>query len=126
MLGLDEKFITHSLVFKQDVKLIKQKPRKMHPATSLLVNKEIGKYIKAKFIANIDYSLWMSSIVWSQKPNREVRVCTDFRDINKACPKNDFPLPNIDMIIDSVASYEMLSFMNGFLYYNQIIIMEIH
>jgi len=50
----------------------------------------------------------------------EIRVCTDFRDLNKVCPNDDFPLPNIDMIIDSLAGYEMLSFMDGFSGYNSI------
>jgi len=51
----------------------------------------------------------------------KLRVCANFRDINKACSKDDFPLPlNIDMIIDSVVGYEMLSFMNGFLCYKKI------
>ena len=47
-------------------------------------------------------------------------MCVDFRDLNKACPKDDFPLPHIDVIIDSAASSPMYSFMDGFLGYNQI------
>ena len=47
-------------------------------------------------------------------------MCVDFRDLNKACPKDDFPLPHIDVIIDSTASSAMYSFMDGFLGYNQI------
>ena len=47
-------------------------------------------------------------------------MCVDFRDLNKACPKDDFPLPHIDVIVDSAASSAMYSFMDGFLGYNQI------
>ena len=47
-------------------------------------------------------------------------MCVEFRDLNKACPKDDFPLPHIDVIIDSAASSAMYSFMDGFLRYNQI------
>ena len=47
-------------------------------------------------------------------------MCVDFRDLNKACPKDDFPLPHIDVIVDSVASSAMYSFMDGFSGYNQI------
>ena len=46
----------------------------------------------------------------------------DFRDLNKTCPKDDFPLPHIDMIIDSTTSSAMYSFMDGFSRYNQIMI----
>ena len=47
-------------------------------------------------------------------------MCVDFRDLNKACPKDDFPLPHIDVIVDSAASSAMYSFMDGFSGYNQI------
>lgn len=47
-------------------------------------------------------------------------MCTDFRDVNRACPKDDFPLPNIDMIVDMTAGFEMYSLMDGFSGYNQI------
>jgi len=59
-----------------------------------------------------------------KNPTSEIRVCTNFRDLNKACSKDNFSLPNIDMIIDSLASYEMLSFMGRFLGYNEIKIKE--
>lgn len=113
----------HSLVIKQDVKLVKLNPRKMHLATSLLVKKEIEKCLKEKFIAPIDYSPWMSDVVPSQQPNGEVIVCTNFRDINKIYLKDNFHLPNIDMTTDSVVIYE-ISFIDGFLGYNQIKIKE--
>ena len=58
------------------------------------------------------------------KPSGDIRICTDFRDLNKACPKDDFPLPNIDMIVDLTAGHEILSLMDGFSGYNQIKIAE--
>ncbi|RVW20441.1 Transposon Ty3-I Gag-Pol polyprotein [Vitis vinifera] len=56
----------------------------------------------------------------SQKDGK-VRVCVDFRDLNKASPKDDFPLPHIDMLVDSTAGHSMLSFMDGFSGYSQIL-----
>ncbi|RVX08068.1 Retrovirus-related Pol polyprotein from transposon 297 [Vitis vinifera] len=53
--------------------------------------------------------------------NGNVRVCVDFRDFNKASPKDDFPFPHIDMLIDSMAGHSMLYFMDGFFGYNQIL-----
>ena len=107
---------------KANAKLIKQKPRKMHPSKALLVKTEIENYFQVVLIESIDYSEWMSNIVPVTKPTGEIRVCTDFRDINNACPKDDFPLLNIDMIVDSIASHNMLSFMDGSFGYNQILI----
>ena len=46
----------------------------------------------------------------------------DFRDLNKACPKNEFPLPNIDILMDAATSHECFSFMDGYSDYNQIFI----
>lgn len=54
------------------------------------------------------------------KSNGKVRVCVDFIDLNKECPKDDFPLPNIDIIVDSTASHALKSFIYGFVRYNQI------
>ncbi|KAL5549472.1 hypothetical protein UlMin_004703 [Ulmus minor] len=57
----------------------------------------------------------------AQKPkNGTIRCCIDYRDLNKACPKDEFPLPNIDTLIDATAGHEMFSFMDGFSEYNQI------
>ena len=75
---------------------------------------------KAKFICPFDYSEWISNIVLVTKPFNDIRICIDFRDLNKACPKDDFPLPNIDMIIDLIGVHEILSLMDGFSRYNQI------
>jgi hypothetical protein len=47
-------------------------------------------------------------------------VCIDYRDINKACPKYNYPTPFIDQIIDDCSSYEFFSFMDGFSSYNEI------
>ena len=68
----------------------------------------------------MDYPQWLTNIVPVSKKDGKVRMCVDFRDLNKACPKDDFPLPQIDVIIDSAASSAMYSFMDGFLGYNQI------
>lgn len=53
-------------------------------------------------------------------PIGKIRICIDFKDLNKVFPKDDFPLPNIDIIVDLTVGYEMLSIMDGFLGYNQI------
>ena len=64
----------------------------------------------------MDYSQWLANIVPVPKKDGKVRMCVDFRDLNKTCPKDDFPLPHIDVIMYSAAS----SFMDRFSGYNQI------
>src|SRR5450432_950892 len=51
-------------------------------------------------------------------------MCIDYRDLNKANPKDDFPLPHLDILVDNTVGYEMFSFMNGFSGYNQIRLVE--
>ena len=63
----------------------------------------------------------MANVVPVPKKDGKVRVCVDFRDLNKASPKDDFPLPHIDMMVDSIAGHSMLSFMDGFSGYNKIL-----
>ena len=94
----------------------------MHPYKALLVKKEIEKYLQVVFIKPIYYCDWRSNIVLGTKPTSEIRLCTNFLDISSACPKDDFPLLNIDMIVDSIVGHDMLSFMDGFFSYNQILI----
>lgn len=73
----------------------------MHPRVTLIIKKEIKKYIAIDFIISIDYSLWISNIFLATRPNGEIRCCIDFKDINKGYPKYTFPLPNTMMIVDS-------------------------
>ena len=64
---------------------------------------------------------WFANIVHVPKKDDNVRVCVDFQDLNKVSPKDDFPLPHIDMLVDNTTGHSMLSFMDGFSRYNQIL-----
>ena len=55
-----------------------------------------------------------------KKANGKWRMCVDFTDLNKACPKDSYPLPRIDQLVDSTADHQLLSFMEAFSGYNQI------
>ena len=118
MPGLDPNLIMHHLSIAPGVKPVKQKLRKMHPHVALLVKVKIEKLLKAGFVRAIDYANRISNIVPISKHDKSIHVCTDFWDLNLACPKGDFPLPNIDMIVDMTAGYEMYSLMDGFFGYN--------
>ena len=68
---------------------------------------------------------WLANIVPVPKKDGKVRMCVDYRDLNKAYPKDDFSLPHIDTLVDSAASSAMYSFMDGFTGYNQIMMVVI-
>ena len=76
--------------------------------------------LESKFIHPIDYPEWVSNIVPVGKTSGGIHVCSNFQDLNLTCPKDDFPLPNIDIIVDLTTRHEMLTLMDGFSGYNQI------
>ena len=69
----------------------------------------------------MEYPDWLANIVLIKKANGKWGLCIDFTDLNRACPKDSFPLPRIDLIVDATAGHELLSFMDAFSGYNQII-----
>ncbi|CCF85946.1 putative RNA-directed DNA polymerase [Nitrolancea hollandica Lb] len=68
----------------------------------------------------MQYPEWVANTVVVKKKNGKDRVCIDFTDLNKACPKDSFPLPHIDRLVESTAGNELLTFMDAFSGYNQI------
>ncbi|WKA04934.1 hypothetical protein VitviT2T_022927 [Vitis vinifera] len=88
---------------------------------SSIVKEEIQKQLRVGFLSVVEYPEWLANVVHVPKKDDKVRVCVDFRDLNKANPKDDFPLPHIDMLVDSTTGHSMLSFMDGFSGYNQIL-----
>ena len=66
----------------------------------------------------VEYLEWLANVVPVPKKDGKVRVCVDFINLNKASPKDDFPFPHIDLLVDSIACHSMLSFMDGFSGYN--------
>ena len=76
--------------------------------------------LAAGFIKLIQHPRWLSNIVPVKKKNKQIRCFVDFRNLNRAYPKDEFPLPNMDLLIDFMVGSAMFSFMDGFSGYNQI------
>lgn len=112
--GLDSDLVMHHLAVVEGAKPIKHKLCKMHPQITVLVKAELKKLLDVGFIRPIDYVDWISNIVPIGKPNGGIHICTDFRDLNKACLKDDFPLQNIDIIVNLTTGHAILSLMDGF------------
>ena len=115
--GIDPTVITHMLNVIPSFKPIKQKRRSFVPERQKAINEEVGKLLLSGAIREVEYPEWLANV---KKANGKWRLCIDFIDINKACPKDSFPLPRIDLIVDATASHELLSFMDAFSGYNQI------
>ncbi|KAM2246586.1 hypothetical protein ACFXTI_007390 [Malus domestica] len=90
------------------------------PGLDPIIVVEIDKLIEAGFIREVQYPKWISNIVIVLKKSGQIRVCVDFRDLNDACPNDDFPLPIIEIMVDATTGYEAQSFMDDSSGYNQI------
>ncbi|RVW66941.1 Retrovirus-related Pol polyprotein from transposon 297 [Vitis vinifera] len=121
MPSLDPSIIQHRLPLLPHARPVEQKLRRLHPRWILQVNEEIQKQLSVEFLSMVEYPEWLANVVPVPKKDGKVRVCVDFQDLNKASPKDDFPLPHIGMLIDSTAGHSMLSFMDGFFGYNHIL-----
>ena len=85
---------------------------------------EVNKLLAANFIHAVYYPNWLANIVLVKKANEKWRMCVDFADLNKAYPKDSFPLPRIDQLVDSTAGHNLLTFMDAFSGCNQIKMVE--
>ena len=85
---------------------------------------EIAKLSAAGFIREVHHLEWLSSPVLVRKKSGKWRMCVDYTGLNKACPKDPFPLPRIDQIVDSTSGYETLCFLDAYSGYHQIMMKE--
>ena len=84
------------------------------------IAEKVRELLEAGFIREVYYPDWLANMVMVKKANGKWRMCVDFTDLNRACPKDSYPLPQIDTLVDSTTRHELLSFMDAFSGYNQI------
>ena len=118
--GIDPVIITHRLNVNPSFNPVKQKRRSFAPERQKAINKEVGKLLRAGAIREVEYPEWLANVVLVKKANCKWRLCIDFTDVNRACPKDSFPLSRIKLIVDATADHELLIFMDAFSSYNQI------
>ena len=120
MPSLDPGLVVHALNVDPGVKPVIQPTKVFHTDVETQITQEVKKLLAAGFIKPVQHPKWLSYVVPVKKKNGQIRCCVDFCNLNKACPKDEFPLPNIDLLVDSVAGSSMFSFMDGYSGYNQI------
>ena len=112
MPGLDRSIVEHRLPIKPGYRLFKQAPRRFNP-NILDIKKETERLLEAKFIRPCRYVEWISNVIPMYKKNGKLRVCIDFRDLNKATPMDGYPMSIANMLVDAVAGHKVISFMDG-------------
>ncbi|RDX66508.1 hypothetical protein CR513_54712, partial [Mucuna pruriens] len=95
----------------------------MRPEVALKIKEEVEKQWNAGFLAVANYPQWVANIVPVPKKDGKVQMCVDYRDLNRASPKDNFPLLHIDVLVDNTAQHAFFSFMDGFSGYNQIMML---
>ncbi|XXG47440.1 hypothetical protein AAC387_Pa02g2086 [Persea americana] len=120
MPGLDPKIAVHKLNLQENIKPVKQGQRRFRPVVMDKIEQEVQKLKNVGFIQEEQHPEWLANSIPVTKKNGQIRVCIDYRDLNNACPKDEFPLPIPEVMIDSTCRFERMTFMDGFSSYNQI------
>jgi len=119
MPGIDPDFLCHRLTMDSKVRPVRQRRRKFNEERRQVIKEETKKLLSAGHIREIQYPEWLANVVLVKKANGKWRMCVDFTDINKACPKDSYPLPSIDALVDNALGCKILSFLDDFSGYNQ-------
>jgi hypothetical protein len=120
MPGVPQELIEHSLDVSKTTKPIKQKLRRFTRDKKEVIRVEINWLLATSFIKEVYHSEWLANLVLVRKKNNKWRMCVDYFDLNKHCPKDPFGLSRIDEVVDSTVGCELLSFPDCNSCYHQI------
>ena len=118
--GVDLDFICHHLNVNPSVTPKKQPPWRPSKEQANAVREEVMKLKKAGAIKEVFYPEWLANTVVVKKKSGKWQVCVDFTNLNKACPKDPFPMPRIDRLVDATTGHPQMSFLDAFQGYHQI------
>ena len=111
---------SHILNVLPSVRPVRQRVRRFHPDRHQIIQAKVDNLLKAGFIREVKYPECLANVVVVPKKGGKCRVCLDYTNLNDACPKDSFPLPRIDQIVDASVGHGMLSFLDAFSGYHQI------
>ena len=117
---MDPEFICHHLNVNPLVAPKKQLPRRPSKEHAEAVQEEVAKLKQAGAIKEVFYPEWLANTMVVKKKSGKWRACIDFTDLNKACPKDPFPMPKINQLVDATVSHPRMSFLDAFQGYHQI------
>lgn len=120
MPGNDPDVACHHLSVNPNVKPVVQQKRKLGEERRKAIDEEVKKLVDACFISKIKYPTWLANTVLVKKASGKWRMCVDYTNLNMACPKDQYALPNIDHLIDNALGFKTVSFMDAYSVYNQI------
>jgi len=120
MLGVSSNIISHKLSVYKEARPIAQKKHKLGEDKRLAAKEEAEKLLSVGFIRETHCTTWLDNLVMVRKANGKWRMCFDYTNLNKAWPKDSYPLPSIDRLVDDAIGNKILSFLYAYSSYNQI------
>jgi hypothetical protein len=119
MLGLSRELVEHTLMIKQGFRPFKQSVRSFNLELLGRIKEEVERLLKAGVIWTCWYADWISNIVpMEKKGSRKIRICVDCRNLNRATPKDEYLMPNVDDLINKASENKVISFLDGNAGYN--------
>ena len=120
MPGIPREVIEHHLKINPEARPVSQKPRRQSVERQDFIREEVQKLLDACFIEEVHHPVWLANPVIVPKANGKLRMCIDYTSLNKAYPKDPYPLPRIDQIVDSTSGCDLLSFLDAYSGFHQI------
>jgi hypothetical protein len=120
MPGIPREVIEHHLKIHPDAKPMSQKPRRQSIERQDFIRKEVQKLLDAGFIEEVHHPVWLANPVIVPKANGKLQMCIDYTNLNKECPKDSYPLPRMDQIVDYSSGWDLLSFLDAYSGFHQI------
>ncbi|GKE53660.1 reverse transcriptase domain-containing protein [Tanacetum coccineum] len=110
----------HMLNIREGCLLVRQKKKGQAPERNKAIYEKVKKLVDADIMKEVHYHSWLSNPVMVKKHDDSWRMCVDFKDLNKACPKHGYPLPEIDWTVESLCGYLFKCLLDAYKGYHQI------
>nr|GEZ56396.1 reverse transcriptase domain-containing protein [Tanacetum cinerariifolium] len=120
MTGVPRHIVEHKLNVREGCLPVRQKKRGQAPERNKAISEEVKKLVEADIMKEVHYHSWLSNSVMVKKHDDSWRVCVDFKDLNKACPKDGYSLPKIDWKVESICGYPYKGFLDAYKGYHKI------
>ena len=114
MPGIDPEVTCNKLNVGRSANLVIQRARRPTLLHVKAVEEKVDKLLEARAIREVNHPTWLSNTVVVKKKNGKWRVCVDFTSLNKACPKDSFPFPKINQLLDATSGHGWISFLDAY------------
>jgi ribonuclease HI len=123
LITYDTNIIEHNIPLKEETKSFRKKLKQINPIFLPIIEKEVKKLLNAKIIIPLRYFEWVDKLVLVRNKNGEIRLCVDFRNLNRGSKKHNYPLPKMEHILQRDIDSSRISMIDGSFFYNHISIL---